>query len=357
MSHRLTMLTLAFVLTAAALAMTAETAHAQRAVKLAPAAGVVSTVAVSDTGLVAYTVRGKDKVHGLYILNYNAPGKPKRISDGIGADFAPDGSELVFYNDNKGDNLFWVTTITPEGKDAFEMGVQGKDPTSVKPIFSPDGKAIIYSNSEGTFIIPRIGQFTKRLSTTVLSDATWSPDGKSVLFVRKGGGISTMDVLSGSTRDLTPNFHGFNPRWAPDGSKILFTHELGVYVMDMATGKRKQAADGEGAEWTNSGKAILALRATGTVSGAAGNARNDFALHWVPLDNPDGALQLAKKAHDVAITPDGRTVVFGVINDGVYKVRLEKLDGESEAAGRIKSVRASAAVPAAAIPTGEAGGE
>ncbi len=338
----------------------APAAHAdKRPSKLVPISGLVRTLNADAEGLLAYSVRGSDKVNRLFLLDLTGgSARPRELGQGVGPDVANDGSEIVFYNDQKGDNLFWVTTINPKGEGLFDIGVQGKDPTSALPLFAPDGKAIIYANSEGTYIIPRDGGYTRRITTTVVADASWSPDGKQLLFVRKGGGISTLDLVSGISRDLTPNFHGFNPRWAPDGARILYTHELKVYIMDMSTGKRKEVADADRAEWTHSGLGLLLMKQRG-LTGEGPTARPDLEVRWVALEGgappeDDGGGEvgelIAKRAHEVVVAPDGKTVLLGVIGDGIYKVRLDALQGEKEAGARARSVRQSAATPAAALP-------
>ena len=85
-------------------------------------------------------------------------------------------------------------------------------------------------------------------AATSRSMPAWSPDSRSIAFVREAGDRSelyVLDTIGGAPRRLAPQLHAFLawPEWSPDGKKILFTagrtHAPDVYVI---------ASDGSGLE-------------------------------------------------------------------------------------------------------------
>ncbi|NOS56950.1 MAG: S9 family peptidase, partial [Cyclobacteriaceae bacterium] len=64
----------------------------------------------------------------------------------------------------------------------------------------------------------------------------WSPDGKTLAFVRSENDKSQVWLLSlsgGEAYSITKSdFGASNPRWSPDGKKILFTSSVPFYAIN-----------------------------------------------------------------------------------------------------------------------------
>ncbi len=64
----------------------------------------------------------------------------------------------------------------------------------------------------------------------------WSPDGKTIAFVRADGDKSQIWLLpmaGGEAKPLTKSeFGAGNPRWSPDGKSVLFSASLPIYLLD-----------------------------------------------------------------------------------------------------------------------------
>ena len=109
--------------------------------------------------------------------------------------------------------------------------------------WSPDGKQLIYSMG-GSLWRQEIGdekaiQLTDDIGYDYQPD--WSPDGKSIIFVRYDGTsceLMLLELSSGNATPLTRNKAvNLEPRWSPDGSRIVFTSTDGVRNFSLFTGR------------------------------------------------------------------------------------------------------------------------
>src|SRR6187431_1082502 len=109
--------------------------------------------------------------------------------------------------------------------------------------WSPDGKQLIYSMG-GSLWKQEIGeekaiQLTDDVGYDYQPD--WSPDGKSIVFVRYDGTsceLMLLELSSGSATPLTRNKAvNLEPRWSPDGSRIVFTSTDGVRNFSLFTAR------------------------------------------------------------------------------------------------------------------------
>ena len=163
--------------------------------------------------------------------------------------WAPDGT-IVFDSERTGcRHLFRITTdgsgLTQITKEA---GSAEQDVS-----FSPDGGRIAYEHYScdverdfGIQVAAADGSNPVALnqpfplhSTAGESDAAFSPDGKSVAFVRSvddtHGAVWVVPAVGGEARRLTnDDFGAAYPRWSPDGKQILFGGQRAAGVEDHA---------------------------------------------------------------------------------------------------------------------------
>jgi hypothetical protein len=109
---------------------------------------------------------------------------------------------------------------------------------------SPDGSRLLYlvesGRQHGLYVMRTDGTHKKRLSRSPSGegDASWSPDGRQILFVREfgvshsnwsGGHIYVINVDGSGLRELTrTRRYDSEPVWSPDGKKIAFVSGLGA---------------------------------------------------------------------------------------------------------------------------------
>ncbi len=203
-------------------------------------------------------------------------GSPSLITSGgrnMHPAWSPDGTRLVFISVRAGEADLY--TIPLRGSGASRITHSGVDKSA--PDWSPDNRTIVYSSNAGgnwnIWSVPAPGGTPRRLTDHRGDEwnPRYSPDGRFILFSTNWGENANIDawmipagggepirLTSGLDDDVTP-------AWSPDGRRIAFYTDLGgLFVMDLASGKRTSIAPGEGFQdilsWSPDGRSILASR-------------------------------------------------------------------------------------------------
>jgi Tol biopolymer transport system component len=145
-----------------------------------------------------------------------------------GLDFSRDGKWVAYVTFPEG--VLWRSRV--DGSERLQL--TSLPMKAALPRWSPDGKRIAFSGSTlGTawkisLISPDGGGSEQLLPGENWElDATWSPDGDSLLFGELAGSpTSSIHVLNVHTREVStlPGLKGiFSPRWSPDGRLIAAT--------------------------------------------------------------------------------------------------------------------------------------
>ncbi len=177
----------------------------------------------------------------IYVANPDGSGV-RRLTQGMLPSWAPDGRSLIFHtwSNNRfggitGSDLPEIRVIHADGTDLRTLGL------GWSPAWSPDGTKIVFSSDQaggGIFVMNPDGFGVTRLlhrgfASGGAEDAgtswpSWSPDGRSIAFVRTSFDepwqIYIMDADGSQPRPLNMQFSvgDARPAWSPDGSTLLF---------------------------------------------------------------------------------------------------------------------------------------
>ena len=134
---------------------------------------------------------------------------------------------------------------------------------------SPDHKHFLKLESDG---MPSVQQFGKPHYYLAGLQVDYRANRARTLTTRGAAGLEIIDASTGQSRAIeTPKGATISsPKWSPDGSEIAylanFDDATHIYIVDVASGKSRKltktpllATLVTGAEWTNSGKSLVAV--------------------------------------------------------------------------------------------------
>jgi Tol biopolymer transport system component len=118
------------------------------------------------------------------------------------------------------------------------------------PAWSPDSSRLTFGQGAYVWSARIDGSGRHRLAKG--REPAWSPNGRTIAFVLRDGGIATMPAAGGKARFLTP---GLQPAWAPGSDRIAYarwpaSNEFSVWVMNAnGSGKRLAVRDAREPSW------------------------------------------------------------------------------------------------------------
>ncbi len=147
-------------------------------------------------------------------------------------DISPDGSNALVgdYEQNHGAPGQWVVPVLGGAAKRLEDG-DGE-------IFSPDGGSVVYSTPSGDIFKVRIDGSDKRKLASMGAQAlgfSWSPDGKVVRFSMADGGLWEMSQDGAGVHRLLAGWKEGLPccgRWTRDGGLFLFLANGQIWALD-----------------------------------------------------------------------------------------------------------------------------
>ena len=269
-----------------------------------------------------------------------------REDDGIeiyGLALSPDGTRIAFV---RGGDASFADESLPNTGQAVEAPNQtvyladlgtNVAPRTIgrghDPLFSPDGRSLLFVRS-GTIMVSTGEGDARRVADLRgnAGDFSWSPDGTRILFreLRSGHSIvGTVDVERGSLRYLGATLgHSSDPAFSPDGQAVAFIQFRdpparfddsrqsfwSVRVADLATGDVRtvwSAPEGEGGQYYGTrGRNLFWTASDHLLFPFEGSGW----LHVMAVPAKGGpARDLTPDANEVenfVPTPDGRGVVY-----------------------------------------------
>jgi eukaryotic-like serine/threonine-protein kinase len=240
---------------------------------------------------------------------------------------------------------FGAWRLTRGGSPVLIMGRSEQltsDPgLEIQPAISPEGRLVAYSAGNSSrmriFIRPADGGRTIPLSddsTAVETQARWSPDGSSLLFLTRGG-VSVAPALGGSSRPVVApaSDNGVTTAaWSPDGQEIAFVRGDSLQVMPLAGGPARWLTTGfdlHSCSWSPNGRWIACVSLNGE-SVRPGSQFGNLAPSAIVLASGAGG-ELARLLEPRAFnqspvwSSDGRRLYFLSNRDGprdIYALTL-----------------------------------
>lgn len=199
--------------------------------------------------------------------------------------WSPDGERLAFTRYHGQQPYPDLYTIRPDGKDRRLLLENASAPS-----WSPDGRRLVVTRStcdehpdacarelapSDLYTVDADSGDVQRLTKDADEKlgSAWSPDGKSIAFIRPGKGISLTDADGEGLHQLWAGDAFASVGWSPDGSKLAFDFSpddsqslIDVAVLDVETGVETQLTRGpvenQAPAWSPDGNAIAFLAVT-----------------------------------------------------------------------------------------------
>jgi Tol biopolymer transport system component len=147
---------------------------------------------------------------------------------------APDGKTVAFRSDRDGRIRIWVKQIVDGSEVALTSG-----PADSRPHFSPDGSSILFARATGPdaalYRVAIVGGDPRKLLADAY-DGDWSPDGRTLAFLRERRGEALQLGVAGSDGSSPRILSTFRnngpadvalPRWTPDGKALVVVELAG----------------------------------------------------------------------------------------------------------------------------------
>ncbi|MBI3609355.1 MAG: PD40 domain-containing protein [Nitrospirae bacterium] len=140
-----------------------------------------------------------------------------------------DGTMIIFTSNRTGKDENWIMDLATQKQWPHSIGMA----EHWHPSFSPDGQQVLFSSNMsgawGLWLSDLRGGNLVRLAADKRFDnnpaASWSPDGKRIVFRTADSNLWIMDSNGSSPSPLTVDgmVDGWRSSWSPDGKKIAYT--------------------------------------------------------------------------------------------------------------------------------------
>lgn len=252
--------------------------------------------------------------------------------------FSPQADKIAFVSDKGYDYAIFDLYIMDLATGKVKRLVKGIDPFFS---FSPDGRYLVYSKT--SFYSPyqaflsdlyRVEIATGRVKRLTwgerASQPVFSPEGKSIVFVKKGGGNSNLYLLNLEKKEIIPLtfdrdglIQNFNPAFSLDGKRIVFVRFDGekrdLYILTLSSKKieplTRDEADDRCPIFSADGEKIIFI-----------SDRESGIFNLWSLQLKNGKLtrhtQVKGGVFEPAISKDGKKIIFSGYQQEAFSLYL-----------------------------------
>ncbi len=229
---------------------------------------------------------------------------------------------IAFVSDRSGSLEIWKMRV--DGSHLKQL--TNDDRADADPRFSPSGQQIMYTSMQDGFphiwLMNADGSNPHRL--TEGSQAAWSPDGKSIVFIRDDQ-TYIRDLASGDERRVTPQDwrRCGVPAWSPDGTQVAVasrhTERIGIFLLG-ADGTLLQQMKTEDAcctpQWSSDGGQIVFQTDKGHIH-----------IYYTDDATEEQVTFGADIQHEARFSPDGTMIVYcrAATEDGPWQLWITDL--------------------------------
>src|SRR5215470_12388230 len=170
-------------------------------------------------------------------------------------DWSPDGRSVVLTGTQEDKTHSWIALLSLTDSTARSLTSPGSPEVDYAPSFSPDGSTVAFIRgtaagvAEDLYVVPVPGGTPKRLTfdnTPIGSPASWTPDGRDLVFSSMRGGTMSlwrMSVRHGSPQPVPGIGAGsFIPSVSMKGHQLIYQHipadKVSIWRLDLSEGRR-----------------------------------------------------------------------------------------------------------------------
>jgi Tol biopolymer transport system component len=117
----------------------------------------------------------------------------------------------------------WLMLMNPHGTAVHRVG---RMVVGSRPAWGPRDRLITFATNTGVWVVRRDGSALECRYRGHAVDPAWSPDGRTIVFGGKGGGLFSLRGARGAPRRLIARRRGslmlVQPAWSPDGRRLAF---------------------------------------------------------------------------------------------------------------------------------------
>jgi TolB protein len=228
--------------------------------------------------------------------------------------------QILFSSNRSGPWRLWL--VNADGAGLKQLTRQDTDDQDVDPMFSPDGKSVLFTSTRGgkagVWRMLLDGSKSERICDG--DQAEWSPEGRKIA-LRRNERILTRDLASGTEKTISPDDwpHCSGPAWSPDGKSLAFAARWeggnAIYIVPAEGGKPVKVYDKQGAcepHWSPDGTRIVYETETHICTINPDGTKNRVITYF-------GGVQRYAR-----FSPDGKSLVFcqGASEQGPWELYL-----------------------------------